>query len=101
MTAVNLIEPGPIFAGPLAQAAELFPDHPNSATAAALCGPGIEATTIALRCTEDGGPHVIRASFAMPGQTIETEVRFGNGPHPVAQAIIAALERRGGWLRYG
>lgn len=94
-------EPGPIFSGPLAQAAELFSDHLNTATAAALCGPGIEATTIALSCTEDGGPHVIRARFAMPGQTIETEVRFGNGPHPVAQAIIAALERRGGWLRYG
>jgi hypothetical protein len=37
----------------------------------------------------------------MPGQTIETEVRFGDGPHPVAQAMIAALQARGAWLAYG
>jgi predicted dinucleotide-utilizing enzyme len=94
-------EPGPIFHGPLAQAAARFPDHLNTATAAALCGPGIAATTIALTCTADGGPHIIRARMKMPGQTIETEVRFGNGPHPVAQAMIAALQARGGWLAYG
>jgi hypothetical protein len=35
------------------------------------------------------------------GQTIETNVQFDDGPHPVAQAIIAALEARGCWLRYG
>lgn len=93
--------PGLIFEGPLAQAAARFPDHLNTATAAALCGPGIAATTIALRSTEDGGPHIIRARFTMPGQTIDTETRFGNGPHPVTQAIIAALEARGRWLRYG
>lgn len=93
--------PGLLFHGPLADAAARFPDHLNTATAAALCGPGIAATTIALHSTEDGGPHIIRARFAMPGQTIDTEVRFGDDPHPVSQAIIAALERRGRWLRYG
>lgn len=94
-------EPGPIFHGPLAQAAARFPDHLNTATAAALCGPGIAATTIALICTADGGPHIIRSRMEMPGQTIETEVRFGDGPHPVAQAMIAALQARGVWLAYG
>jgi len=92
-------EPGLLFEGPLAQAAARFPDHLNTATAAALCGPGIAATTIALHSAT--GDHIIRASFQMPGQVIETETRFGTGPHPVAQAIIAALERRGDWLRYG
>lgn len=93
--------PGVLFHGPLAEAAARFPDHLNTATAAALCGPGIGATTITLLSTEDGGPHIIRARFAVPGQTIDTETRFGDGPHPVTQAIIAALQARGAWLRYG
>jgi predicted dinucleotide-utilizing enzyme len=94
--------PGLIFEGPLAEAARRFPDHLNTATAAALTGPGIEATTIALSSTPDGGPHTIRARFAMPGQTVDTAVAFdGTGPHPVASAIIAALARRDDWLRYG
>jgi aspartate dehydrogenase len=94
--------PGLLFRGPLAEAARAFPDHLNTATAAALAGPGIAATTVELVSAEDGGPHVIRARFEMPGQTIETETRFdGDGPHPVASAIVAALERRGARLRYG
>jgi aspartate dehydrogenase len=93
--------PGLLFSGSLRAAAARFPDHLNTATAAALAGPGIDFTTIALSCTEDGGPHVIRARFEMPGQTIRTEVQFDDGPHPVAQAIIAALEASGSWLRYG
>jgi predicted dinucleotide-utilizing enzyme len=93
--------PGLLFSGSLRDAAARFPDHLNTATAAALAGPGIDATTIALHCSEEGGPHVIRARFEVPGQTIETNVQFDDGPHPVAQAIIAALEARGRWLRYG
>lgn len=96
--------PGEIFHGPLAQAAERFPDHLNTATAAALCGPGIAATTIRLVSTPDGGPHVIHARFAMPGQVIETETTFGTdptAPHPVAAALIAALARRGAGVVYG
>lgn len=93
--------PGPLFSGPLREAALRFPDHLNTATAAALAGPGIDATTIALHCSQDDGPHIIRALFEVAGQTIRTEVRFEGGPHPVAQAIIAALEARDRWLRYG
>jgi aspartate dehydrogenase len=93
--------PGLLFSGALRDAAARFPDHLNTATAAALAGPGIEATTIALHCSNDGGPHIIRARFEVPGQIIETNVQFDGGPHPVAQAIIAALESRGRWLRYG
>jgi hypothetical protein len=93
--------PGPLFSGSLREAAAHFPDHLNTATAAALAGPGIDATSIALHCSEEGGPHIIRARFEVPGQTIQTSVQFDDGPHPVAQAIIAALEARGRWLRYG
>ncbi|MBM3622717.1 MAG: DUF108 domain-containing protein [Alphaproteobacteria bacterium] len=92
---------GPLFSGSLREAAARFADHLNTATAAALAGPGIDATTIALHCSQEGGPHIIRARFDVPGQTIETDVRFDGGPHPVAQAIIAALEAQGRWLRYG
>lgn len=96
--------PGEIFHGPLSQAAEQFPDHLNTATAAALCGPGIAATSIRLVCSPDGGPHVIHARFEMPGQVIESETTFGadgSALHPVTAAIIAALERRADWVSYG
>ena len=93
--------PGLLFSGSLREAAARFPDHLNTATAAAIAGPGIDSTTIALHCSKDGGPHIIRARFEVPGQTIRTDVQFSDGPHPVAQAIIAALEARGRWLRYG
>jgi aspartate dehydrogenase len=93
--------PGLLFSGSLREAAMHFPDQLNTATAAALGGPGIDATTIALHCSKEAGPHVIRARFEVPGQTILTDVQFDAGPHPVAQAIIAALEAQGRWLRYG
>jgi len=95
--------PGLIFEGPLAKAALRFPDHLNTATAAALTGPGVEATTICLTSTaEENAPHRISARFDMPGCQITTEVTFGSGGmHPVAAAIIAALERQGDWLRFG
>jgi aspartate dehydrogenase len=87
--------PGVFFRGPLAEAGRLFPDHLNTATAAALCGPGIAATRIALRSSPEGGPHRIRARLILPGQSITSEVRFDQaGPHPVASAILAALARR-------
>lgn len=93
--------PGLLFEGPLAQAARKFPNHLNTATAAALTGPGIAATSIALQSAPDGGPHYIRARFEMAGQSIESEVRFSEGPQPVAQAIIAALQTSRSWLAYG
>ena len=88
--------PGLVFRGPLAEAGRLFPDHLNTATAAALCGPGLAATRITLRSTPDGSPHRIAARLVLPGQTVLTEVRIDpDGPHPVAGAILAALARRG------
>lgn len=96
--------PGEFFAGPLAEAVLRFPDHLNTATAAALAGPGLDATTIRLTCTPPGSPHLVHARYAMPGAVIETHVRLdvsAGGPHPVAQALIAALEARDAPLVYG
>ena len=94
---------GLLFEGPLAMAAPRFPDHLNTATAAALTGPGVGATTIrVISNAEVNAPHRISARFDMPGCQITTEVTFGSGGmHPVAAAIIAALERRGDWLTFG
>ncbi len=94
--------PGVIFDGPLSDAAARFPDHLNTATATAICGPGIAATRVTLTCTPKGSAHRIYARFEMPGQTIRTEVRFDRpGPHPVASAILAALARYDTPMRLG
>ena len=88
--------PGVLVRGPLARAAERFPDHLNTAVACALSGPGLAATHVTLMSTPEGGAHRIAARFVMPGQTIRTDIRFDRpGPHPVAAAILAALARRG------
>ena len=94
--------PGLMFRGPLAEAGALYPDHLNTATAAALCGPGIGATRITLRSAADGAPHRIAARLVLPGQTIRSEVLLDlKGRHPVAGAILAALARRGDRFRFG
>lgn len=93
--------PGVLFDGPLAQAARRFPDHLNTATAAALSGPGIDATSITLTSAPAGEAHRIEARFETPNGLITTTVTFGTpAVHPVAAAIIAALERREAWLIY-
>lgn len=95
-------DPGLLFDGPLEQAAARFPHHLNTATAAALTGPGLAATRVTLQCSPPGGAHHIRARLEMPGQILTSEVVFtGHGPHPVAQALIAALARRGAVLSFG
>ncbi|MBO6674752.1 MAG: DUF108 domain-containing protein [Rhizobiales bacterium] len=95
-------EPGLIFRGKLADAVRRYPDILNAATAAAITGPGIEATRVTLVSTSDGGPHRITARFEMPGQTIRTDVRFDQlTPHPVAAAILTALARRTNPIRMG
>lgn len=95
-------QPGKVFSGPLAEALERFPDHLNTACAAALAGPGIEATTVELVASAPGGAHGIEARLEGPEGVLTSRIDFAmGGVHPVATAIIAALERRGGWMRYG
>lgn len=96
--------PGRLFDGPLAEAARLFPDHLNTATAAALAGPGIAATHVRLTCSQPGRPHVISSRFEMPGSTMSTRIRLDVAPgalHPVAAALVAALEARAARVSYG
>lgn len=95
---------GVVFSGPLAEAVRLHPHEVNFAVAAALAGPGIERTTIRLEDSGPGGAHVL---------SLETESRSGQfvaehrlkplqaGLHPVAAAIIAALNAEAGVLVAG
>lgn len=93
--------PGEVFRGPLSEAGLRYPNHLNTATAAALCGPGISATHIILRSTPEGGAHRIAARMIMPSQTLRSEVRFDRpGPHPVAMALLAALVQRNAPFQY-
>lgn len=90
--------------GPLAEALARAPDDLNSATAAALAGPGIAATVVELRDSGDGGLHRMRAELLTPGARFGSEAVFDGAPgtvHPTAAALIGALGRMGGPLAYG
>lgn len=90
---------GASFSGSLREAAALFPDELNFATAAALCGPGIEATRITM---EDAAPHRLEARLTGRTGRFTTSVTFtGQGPHPTAQSIIAGLDRLHSPIGYG
>jgi len=97
--------PGVVYDGPLREAARRFPDDVNSAVAAALCGPGLDNTDIELIDSGPGGAHGIRGEIEIGDLRLTTEVDLGSaasgGLHPVAGALIAALERRTRPFRYG
>lgn len=81
--------------GPLAEALARAPDDLNSATAAALFGPGIDATTVTLKDTGPGGAHRMRARLTTGGALFRTEAEFDAAPdaiHPTAAALIGALD---------
>ena len=95
---------GAAWAGPLAEAVRLFPDDLNSAVAAALCGPGIAATTVEMADSGPGGAHRIEARLVTAFATFTSVAEFHDAPgtlHPTAAAIIGALRRRAAPLRYG
>lgn len=90
--------------GSLREAVSLFPDDLNSATAAALCGPGIDATSIELI---DTGPTVaqrfeatLTTQFGKFESSAEFMAESGN-IHPTAAAIENALHRELQTIRYG
>lgn len=97
--------PGTAFDGPLREAARLYPNEVNSAVAAALCGPGLDNTVIELIDSGPDGEHTIRGEIEIGALRLTTQVDLGGaGPealHPVAGALIAALERRSQPFRYG
>ena len=94
--------PGPApaqhrFSGSVREAALLFPDSVNVAVAAALAGPGLDATRIAVR---HPGPVarnrlILRAESAAGTLRVEVQpqVSQGQGVHPVACSVVAALRR--------
>ncbi|MDH3233074.1 MAG: DUF108 domain-containing protein [Alphaproteobacteria bacterium] len=97
--------PGVVYEGPLREAARLYPDDVNSAVAAALCGPGLDNTVIELIDSGPDGAHYIHGEIEIGAQRFTTQVDLGSaaagGLHPVAVALIAALERRTQPFRYG
>ncbi len=87
---------GERFRGSVRDAAALFPNSVNVAAAAALAGPGLDATRI--RVSHPG--EVARNRLALTAESrfgtvrAETLPRVGPGIHPVAASIIAALRQQ-------
>jgi len=92
--------PGPApaeqrFSGSVREAAQRFPNAVNVAVAAALAGPGLDATSIEVR---HPGPVarnrlVLHAQSAAGTLHVEVQPELGQGVHPVACNVIAALRR--------
>ncbi|HPE26109.1 MAG TPA: DUF108 domain-containing protein [Albidovulum sp.] len=94
---------GAPWSGALADAVLQFPDDLNSAVAAALCGPGIAATTVEMSDSGPGGAHRIEARLVTGFATFRSVAEFTGDPgasHPTAAAIIGALRRAGSALRH-
>jgi aspartate dehydrogenase len=92
--------PGPApaeccFSGSVREAAQRFPNAVNVAVAAALAGPGLDATQVVVR---HPGP-VARNRLALHAESaagtlhVEVEPELGQGVHPVACSVIASLRR--------
>lgn len=90
--------PGPAelrFSGSVREAAVRFPNSVNVAVAAALAGPGLDATHITVR---HPGPVernrlALRAESAAGTLQAEVQPRLSQGVHPVACSVLAALRR--------
>ncbi len=85
--------------GPLREAVSLFPNELNFAVAAALSGPGIDATLVQL---DDKPQHAIEAVTYTSVGTFRSSLTLDlSGRHATAEAIIAALERWNQPVKYG
>jgi aspartate dehydrogenase len=92
------------WSGPLSEAVTLFPDDLNSAVAAALCGPGLDATTVELADSGKKGTHRIAATLMIAAGCYKSSAEFSQqetGTHPTAEAITGALRIEGQRIRYG
>lgn len=85
-----------LFSGSVREAARRFPHSVNVAAAAALAGPGLDAST--LRVSRPGPvPHnrlALRAESRLGSVHAETQPRVADGVHPVAASIVAALRQQ-------
>ncbi len=83
------------FRGSVREAARRYPNAVNVAVAAALAGPGLDATRIEVRHPGPVPRHrlALHASSAAGAVRVEVEPDLGRGVHPVACSVIAALRR--------
>ena len=85
-----------LFSGSVREAALRFAHSVNVAAAAALAGPGLDASTI--RVSRPGPvPHnrlALQASSQLGRVHAETQPRVAEGVHPVAASIVAALRQK-------
>ncbi|MAC78186.1 MAG: hypothetical protein CML66_08995 [Rhodobacteraceae bacterium] len=87
------------FTGSLRDAARAFPNELNFAVAAALCGPGLDATRVEIR---DAAPHLLEAELETRIGTFRSSSAFtGQGGHPTAQSLVAALDGLQPGVSYG
>lgn len=90
--------------GSLRDAVLQFPDDLNSATAAALCGPGIDATSIELVDAGTSGAQRFEAVLTTRFGRFETSAEFMTESidiHPTAAAIESALLNELRTIQYG
>lgn len=88
---------GERFAGSVREAAALFPNSVNVAVAAALAGPGLDATRIRVRHPGPVATHRLALHAHGAAGSVQVEVRplLARGAHPVACSVLAALRREG------
>ncbi|MEX0281579.1 MAG: aspartate dehydrogenase domain-containing protein, partial [Arenibacterium sp.] len=82
--------------GSLRYAIERWPNQLNTAVAAALNGPGLDATELIMEHSSPGIPHEIALEAEAGGITWQRTVRFDMStgtPHPVAQMLLTELAR--------
>ncbi len=77
--------------------ARRYPNAVNVAVAAALAGPGLDATRIEVRHPGPVPRHrlALHATSAAGHLRVAVEPELGQGVHPVACSVIAALRREG------
>lgn len=82
--------------GPLSHAIARWPDQLNTAVAAALNGPGLDATELTLQSGHPDAPHEIAIVAESDGMTWDRTIRFNlcpDAPHPVARMLLSELAR--------
>ena len=93
--AIAVFRPGlaDAWRGPLKDAARHHPGEVNFAMAAAVTGPGIDATDIALTPATDGAHRIESVLTTRAGRYTSCVTLDHAAGHPTALALIAALEQ--------
>ena len=82
--------------GPLSRAVARWPDRLNTAVAAALNGPGLDATVLTMENDGPDAPHEIGITAEADGIAWHRTIRFDMAPdmpHPVARMLLSELAR--------